>query len=89
MQKTENWLKKISFLKAGHKADRASNNTQSSANPNDELMNGSNADTIICPDNIDNIEIVAENVTNASTNADNIVNAEIKNEKIRRGCNEQ
>ena len=65
--------------------------TQSSANTNDELINGANADTIICFDNIDNIEIVAENVTNSatnaenididSTNADNIVNAEIENEK--------
>ena len=58
---------------------------------NDELINGSNADTVICVDNMDNIDIVAENATNAatnaenidtnSTNADNIVNAEIENEK--------
>ena len=81
----------LTALKAGHKADRASNDTQSSANSNDELINGANADTIIHVDNIDNIEIVAENVTNAATNAenvdidlvnvDNIVNAEIENEK--------
>ena len=81
----------LTALKADHKADRASNDTQSSANTNDELINGANADTIICVDNIDNIEIVAENVTNAATNAenidtysinaDNIVNAEIENEK--------
>ena len=81
----------LTALKAGHKADRASNDTQSSVNSNDELINGTNADTIICVDNIDNIEIVAENVTNAatnaenidtdSTNADNIVNDEIENEK--------
>ena len=81
----------LTAIKAGCKADRASNDTQSSANSNDELINGANADTIICADNIDNIEIVAENVTNAatnaenidtdSTNADNIVNAEIENEK--------
>ena len=55
------------------------------------MINGSNADTVICVDNIDNIEIVAENVTYASTNAenidtasinaDNIINAEIDNEK--------
>ena len=82
----------LTALKAGYKADRALNDTQSSANSNDELINGTNADTIICVDNIDNIEIVAENVTNTatnaenidtdSTNADNIVNAEIKNEKL-------
>ena len=55
------------------------------------MINGSNADTIIGVDNIDNIEIVAETVTNATTNAenidtasinaDNIDNAEIDNEK--------
>ena len=62
----------LTALKAGHKADRASNDTQSSANSNDELINGVNADTIIRVDNIDNIEIVAEYVTNATTNAENI-----------------
>ena len=87
-------LAKENFLaafKADCKTDRASDDTQSSANTNDELINGANADTIICVDNIDNIEIVAENVTNAATNAenidtasinaDNIVNVEIDNEK--------
>ena len=71
----------LTALKAGHKADRALNDTQSSAHSNDELMNGANADTITQVDNIDNIEIVAENVTNATKEADNIENAEIKNEK--------
>ena len=71
----------LTALKAGHKADTASNDTQSSANSNDELINGANANTIIHVDNIDNIKIVAENVTNATTNADNIVNVEIENEK--------
>ena len=81
----------LTALKADHKAGRASNDTQSSANSNDELINGANADTIIRVDNIDNTEIVAKNVTNAATNAedidtasinaDNIVNAEIDNEK--------
>ena len=81
----------LTALKADHKANRASNDTQSSANTNDELINGANADTVIRVDNIDNIEIVAENVTNATTNAenidtasinaDNIVNVEIDNEK--------
>ena len=82
----------LTALKAGHKADRALNDTQSSTNSNDELINGANADTMIRVDNIDNIEIVAENATNTatnaenidtdSTNADNIVNAEIENEKL-------
>ena len=77
----------LTALKADCKADRASNDTQSSANANDELINGANVDTRIHVDNIDNIEIVAENATNAenidtdSTNADNIVNAEIENAK--------
>ena len=62
----------LTGLKAGHKADRASNDTQSGRNSNDELINGANADTIIPVDNIDNIEIVAENATNAATNAENI-----------------
>ena len=44
----------LAALKSGHKADRALNDTQSSANSNDELINGTNADTIICVDNIDN-----------------------------------
>ena len=81
----------LTALKAGHKADRASNDTQSSAHSNDESINGSNADTITPYDNIDNIEIVAENANNAATNAenidtdstnsDNIVNMEIENDK--------
>ena len=81
----------LTALKADCKANRASNDTQSSANTIDQLINGTNADTIIHVDNIDNIEIVAENVTNAaangenidtaSINADNIVNVEIDNEK--------
>ena len=59
----------LTALKADHKANRVSKDTQSSANTNDGLINGANADTIIRADNIDNIEIVAENVTNAATNA--------------------
>ena len=77
-------LAKENFLtasKAGHKADRASNDTQSRAHSNDELINGVNTDTITQVGNIDNIEIVAENVTNTTTNADNIVTVEIKNKK--------
>ena len=71
----------LTALKAGCKADRASNDTQSSVHSNDELINGANADTKTRADNIDNIEIVAENAANAATNADNLDNAEIKNEK--------
>ena len=84
----------LTALRADHKADKALNDTQSSANSSDELINGANADAIICVDNIDNIEIVAENVTNTaanaenidtdSTNADNIVNAEIENKNQKR-----
>ena len=48
----------LTALKAGHKADRALNDTQNSANSNDELINGANVDTIIRVDNTDNIEIV-------------------------------
>ena len=62
----------LTALTADHKADRASNDTQSSTNTNDELIHGANVDTIICVDNIDNIEIVAENVTNAAPNAEDI-----------------
>ena len=71
----------LTALKADCKADRASNDTQSSAHCNYELINGANTDIITQVDNIDNIEIVAENVTNTTTNADNIDNAEIENEK--------
>ena len=82
----------LTALTADRKADRASNDTQSSANTNNELINGANADTIIRVDDIDNIEIVAENVTNVapnvedidtdSINADNIAKIEIENEKL-------
>ena len=81
----------LTALKADHKADTASKDTQSSANTNDELINGDNADTITHVDNIAYIEIVAENATNAAPNAedintdlinaDNIVHAEIEHEK--------
>ena len=83
----------LTALKAGYKADRASNNTQRGGNSNDELINGAKADTITPVDNIDNIEIVAGNATNAATNAenidtdsktaDNIVNAEIENDQSK------
>ena len=82
----------LAALKADCKADRASNDTQSSVNMNDELINGSNADTVIGVDNIDNTAIAAENVVNAATNAenidiasinpDNIINAAIDSKKL-------
>ena len=81
----------LTAVKASSKVNRASKDTQSGRKPNDELINGANADTITLVDNIDNIEIVAENVGNAATNAenidtdstngDNIVNAEVENDK--------
>ena len=81
----------LTAIKASHKANRASKDTQSGRKPNDELINGANADTITPVGNTDNIEIVAENVGNVaqnaenidtnSTNGDNIDNAEIENEK--------
>ena len=81
----------LAALKADCKADRASNDTQSSVNMNNELINGSNADTVIGVDNIDNTAIAVENVANAATNAenidiasinaDNIINAAIDNKK--------
>ena len=51
-------------------------------NFDDELINGVNADTIICVDNIDNIEIVAENANNAPTNAEDIDTASINADNI-------
>ena len=80
----------LTAVKASHKADGASKDTQSGRKPNDELINGANADTITPVDDIDNIQIVAENVVNVATNAENtdinstnagnIVNAEIEND---------
>ena len=60
----------LAALKAECKADRA---------PDDELINGSNADTTI---GVDNIEIVAENAPNAATNAENIDIASINSDNI-------
>ena len=81
----------LAALKADCKADRASNDTQSSVNMNDELINGVNADIIIGVDNTDYTAIAAENADNAatnaenidiaSTNADNITNAAIDSKK--------
>ena len=62
----------LTAIKANRKVDRALKDTQSGRKPNDELINGSNADTITPVDNIDNIEIVAKNVGNAAINAEKI-----------------
>ena len=47
----------LAALKADCKADRASNDTQSSVNMNDELIKGSNTDIIIGVDNTDNVTV--------------------------------
>ena len=62
----------LTALQASCKADRATKDTQGSTLSNDELIKGSNADTITQVDNVENIEIVAKNVGNAATNAENI-----------------
>ena len=59
----------MAALKADHKANRASNDTQSSVSMNDELINGSNTDIIIGVDNTNNTAIAAENTDNDATNA--------------------
>ena len=46
----------LTALKAGCKADRALNDTQSSAISNDELINGANAGIIIRVDNMKTLE---------------------------------
>ena len=50
--------------KASHKAERASQDTQSGRKSNG-LINSDNTDTITPVDNINNLEIVADNVANA------------------------
>ena len=61
-------------LKADRRANRASNDTQSSTNTNDELIDGFNTDTIIGVDNTDNTAIDTENVDNTATDAENTDN---------------
>ena len=64
----------LAALKADHRANRASNDTQSSINTNDELIDGSNTDTIIDVENTNNTAIVAENMNNAAIDAENTDN---------------
>ena len=65
----------LAALKADHRAKRASNDSQSSTNMNDELIDGSNTDTIIGAENTDNTAIAVENTDDAVINADNMSNA--------------
>ena len=67
-------------LKADRRANRASNDSQSSTNMNDELIDGSNRDTVIGVGNTDNTAINAENANNAATDAENTDNDAINAE---------
>ena len=64
-------------LQADQRANRASNDTQSSTNTNDKMIDGSNTDAVIGVDNTNNAAIVTENVDNAVTDAENTDNATI------------
>ena len=69
-------------LKTDCKADRASNDIQSDANMNDELIDGSNTDIIIGVENIDNTATAVENADNAGTDAKNTDNDATNAENI-------
>ena len=64
----------LAALKADHKANKASNDIQSDANTNDELINGSDTDIIISVENTDNTAIAAENAENPATDAEDTDN---------------
>ena len=64
----------LATLKADCKADRASNDIQSDANTNDELINGSNTDIITGVENTDNDVLNTEITDNAAINADKTSN---------------
>ena len=64
----------LAALKADCRADRSSNDIQSSANMNDELIDGSNTGIIIGVKNTDNTAIAADNVDNYAIDAENIDN---------------
>ena len=72
----------LAALKADCRANRASNDSQISPNMNDELIDGSNTDTIIGVGNTDNTAINAENVDNDGKNAKNTDNAPINVDNI-------
>ena len=67
-------------LKADRRANRASNDSQCSINMNDELIDGSNTDTIIGVGNTDNTAINADNADHAATDAENTDNEAINAE---------
>ena len=67
----------LAALKADCGANRASNDSQSSTNTNDELIDGSSIDTIIGLENTDNTAIAAENTDNIAIAAENTDNAAI------------
>ena len=62
-------------LQVYQRANRASNDTQSITNTNDEIIDGTNTDAIIGVDNTNNATTDAENTDNAAINADNTSNA--------------
>ena len=64
----------LAALQADQRANRASNDIQSSANLHDELIDGSNTNTIIGVENTDNTAIAAENVDNTATDTENTDN---------------
>ena len=64
----------LAALQSDQRANRDSNDTQSSTNTNDELIDGFNTDTVIGVENTNNTAIAAENVDNAATDAENTDN---------------
>ena len=67
-------------LQTDQRANRTSNDTQSSTNTNDEMIDGSNTDAGIGVGNTNNAAIAAENVDNVATDAGNIDNDAINAE---------
>ena len=72
----------LAALKANCRTDRPSNDIQSSANTNDELIDGPNTDIVIGVKNTDNTAIAADNVDNDAIDAENINNDAINVENI-------
>ena len=64
----------LAVLRADRKANRVLNHIQDTANTNDELMNGSDTDIVICVENTDNTAIAAENADTPATDAENTDN---------------
>ena len=64
----------LAALQADQRANRASNDTQSSTNTNDKMIDGSSTDAVIGVDNTNNAAIAAENADNAATDAENTDN---------------